>query len=206
MGDSANSQAASINLTGAGATVPNSALIPATTAATPKPADPGPNTLAMGLTAAGGLNSAVGQYLAGKTNEQISRDNASIAESKAEEATNAGAFAAAKAQERGRAVAAQARAAQAGGGVVAGAGTGALVAEDSQKASAMDALMIERNAARESLGFQNQAAADQEQAIASGQQAKAGAISTLLNTGSQEWLESDPNYGGFRGRGISFGN
>lgn len=162
------------------------------------------NGIAMAMTAAGGVTSALAQLSAGKTNQAIARANASVAEAKSEEALNAGQFAANKAIERGRQVEATQRAGFAGQGVVAGAGTAGLVQKDTEQVSAVDAEMIRRNAQREALGFTSQAAADRMQGDAAAAQGRMGALSTLLNTGSQEWLESDPNYGGFRGRGINF--
>jgi hypothetical protein len=174
------------------------------TNSTPMPTNPGGNGIAMAMTAAGGVTSALAQLSAGKTNQAIARANASVAESKAEEATNAGEFAANKAIERGRQLEGVQRAAFAGQGVVAGAGTAGLVQKDTEQVSAVNAEMIKRNAAREALGLTTQAKTDIMQGDAAAAQGRMGAVSTLLNTGSQEWLESDPDYGGFRGRGINF--
>lgn len=163
------------------------------------------NWAAMSLTALGGLTSAYSQIQAGKANSASATANSEMAMNQATEATNAGAFAAARASIRGQQVASKALAGQAGQGVVAGAGTGGAVVQDSIQGSQMDALMIQRNAAREAIGLQTKAAEDQQEAVSDERKGDAGAISTLLNTGAQEWLEADSQYGGFRGRGIGLG-
>ena len=69
----------------------------------------------------------------------------------------------------------------------------------------MDALMIKRAAAREAMGFTAQGMTDQMEGQMAAQAGRLSALSTLLNAGSQMWLESDPNYIGYRGRGVGMG-
>ena len=163
----------------------------------------GTNWTAMSMTAAGGLISANAQYLTGKTNKHIAEVNAKIAESQRDQALQAGAYTAGRVAMHGRQLESTQQAAQAAGGTVVGAGTNQAVTDNTEQASSMDALMIQRNAAREALGYQLKASADRmqgDQAMAAG---KSGAIASLLNTGSQEWLESDSNYRGYHGNGIN---
>lgn len=159
----------------------------------------------MALTAAGGLTSALGQLQSGKTNQRIARANAKIAEAQADESINTGEFAANRALARGRQIEAAARSGQAGQGTVVGAGTGALVTKNTEQASQVDALMIERNAARQAMGFKTKAAADTIQGDMAEAAGKAGAVSTVLNAGSQLWLEGDSTYAGYHGSGLRFG-
>lgn len=167
--------------------------------------NPGSNYAAMGMTAFGGITSALGSYYAGKTQQAIANANAEIGRIQSQEAIRTGEFAANRAITRGRQVEGQQRAAEGASGIVAGAGTGALAEASTEQASHMDQLMIQRNAAREALGFRENAAADTEQGVLARATGNAGAISTLLNTGAQEWLESDPQFRGYHGSGISFG-
>lgn len=157
---------------------------------------------AMGMTAFGGITSALGSYYSGKTQEAIANANAEIGRIQSQEAIRTGEFAANRAITRGRQVEGQQRAAEAASGIVAGAGTGGLAEAATEQASHMDALMIERNAAREALGYRMQANAATMQGQLAHAEGNAGAISTLLNTGNQLWMEGDNDY---RGRRLSFG-
>ena len=156
----------------------------------------------MGMTAAGGLVSANGQYQAGKTNQAIARSNAVVARAQGQQAVQAGEFAAGNADNRGRKIQSQQQAALASSGTVVGAGTNAQAMLNSEQASGMDALMIRRQAAREALGYEIKASGDELQGDMAAAAGKTGAISTLLNAGSQMWLEGDSNYGGYKGKGI----
>lgn len=162
----------------------------------------GSNWGAMSMTAMGGLVSANAQYQTGKVNKHIANANAQIAEVQRDQALSAGAYTAGKVAMHGRQIESTQAAAQAGGGTVVGAGTNRAVLDNTEQASSMDALMIQRNASREALGYQLKADADRmqgDQAMATG---KMGAMSSLLNTGSQMWLESDTNYRGYKAGGI----
>lgn len=183
----------------------DSGQVQASATTTPAATNPGGNYTAQALTAAGGLTSALAQLQSGKTNQRIARDNAKIAEAQSEEATNAGEFAANRAFARGRQIEAAARATQAGQGTVVGAGTAGLVEKNTEQASQVDAMMIKRNAAREAMGFKTKAAADEIAGNLAAETGKMGALSTLLNTGSQEFLEGDPNFRGYHGSGLKFG-
>jgi len=159
----------------------------------------------MALTAAGGLTSALAGYTAGKTNAHIARDNAKIATAQADETLQGGEFEAGRAQSRAARVASAARAGEAGQGVVVGAGTSGAVVQDTERAGAMDALMLKRNAARQALGYTTKATGEEIAAEMQQAQGRNAAISTFLNTGSQLWLEGDETYSGYRRGGVSFG-
>ena len=175
------------------------------TNSTPMPSNPGGNQTAMALTAAGGITSIMGQLSAGKLNKSIADANASVAEAQATEATHAGDFAASKAAEAGAQLEARQRGAIASSGTVVGAGTNRAVLGDTEQVTAVNQEMIKRNAIREALGFTSKAAGDEMAGQAAESGARMGAISTLLNTGSQEWLETDPNFQGYRGSGLNMG-
>lgn len=187
MGDSANVSAAA------------SAAPAASATATPIPQDPGSNWLALSSTALGGARTAYSQFGAGRTNERISNDNARIAAVQADEAQNAGEFAANQAATKARVLEGQQRAGQAGQGVVAGVGSAGIVTAQTDQASAMDELMIKRDAARRALGYQIQEGGDRIQGEMARQKGDEDAMATLLNTGAKEWLMSDPSH-----RRISF--
>jgi len=153
-------------------------------------ADPGSNRTAMAITAMGGVTGALAAYGAGKVNAHIARDNAKIATVQAGEAQAAGEYEAGRAQLKGRQVEGMARAGEAGQGVVVGAGTSGAILQDTERASAMDALMIRRNAARQALGYQLRAGSDQMQADALESAGKEKAFATLLNAGSDMWMEA----------------
>jgi hypothetical protein len=157
-------------------------------------ADPGGNYPAMAITAMGGVTGALAAYGAGKVNAHIARDNATMADVQAGEAVAAGEYEAGKARLKGRQVEGMARAGEAGQGVVVGAGTSGAILQDTERASAMDALLIKRNAARQALGYQLRAGADRMTADAAESAGKEKAFATLLNAGSEMWMESEPNY------------
>lgn len=167
--------------------------------------NPGGNYVAQGLTAAGGITSALAQYTAGKTNQRIADANAKIAEAQREEVINAGTFAANRASLRGRQVEAAQQAAQAGGGVVVGAGTSGNVIQSTEQATAVDSMMIQRNAAREALGYTIKAGTDRMAGTAAAETGKMQALGTLLNAGSEEWIQSDSTFRGYHGSGVRFG-
>lgn len=152
--------------------------------------NPGGNNVAMAITAMGGVTGALAAYGAGKTNARIGRDNAKIADAQSGEALAAGDYEAGRARLKGRQVEGMARAGEAGQGVVVGAGTSGAILQDTQRASAMDALLIQRNAARQALGYQLRAGSDRMQADAAEAAGKEKAFATLLSTGSELWMES----------------
>lgn len=182
MGDTAAVNAASTTAPAARATV------------TPIPQDPGSNWLGLASTAVGGVRTAYSQFGAGRTNARIAGDNARIAAVQADEAENAGTFAANQVAIKARVLEGQQRSGQAGQGVVVGAGTAGLVTAQTDEASAMDELMIKRDAARRALGYQIQEGGDRIQGEMAKQKGDEEALGTLLNTGAKEWLMSDPSH------------
>lgn len=165
--------------------------------------NPGGNGVAQTLTAFGGIGKIFDTMYQGQANARIAGDNAIIAKQQAQEALEAGEFDANRVQDRAARLVGTERGAMAGQGVIAGAGTGANVLSTTSQAGAMDALMIKRNAARQALGYDIKAGGDEMAGRLASATSKQEMVSTFLNTGSQEWLEGDPNYGGFRGRGVS---
>jgi hypothetical protein len=157
------------------------------------------------LTAIGGLTSAYASYMAGRANKKIADFNARMARVQAAQAIQAGEFNANRVAIAAQRQQGAAQAAEAGAGIVAGAGTAKAVEASNEAASNMDRLMIELNARREAYGFQVRAAADTMEGKLAEQKGAMQAGAALLDTGAQEWLESDPAYGGFRGRGLDFG-
>lgn len=151
----------------------------------------------------GGLTSAYAQYMAGRTNRRIANWNAAQARVQAAQAKEAGGLAANRVSTQEAETLGRQRGAEAGAGIVAGAGTARNVEASSQAASEMDKTMIELNARRAAYGFQMRAASDTAQGRIAEQQGEMGGIASLLNTQSQLWLESDQNYGGYRGKGIA---
>lgn len=162
------------------------------------------NYTAMALTAAGGITGAIATRQSGLLNKRIANSNAKIAEAKADDATKAGDFAATRTILKARAAGERERGAQASSGTIAGAGTGALAIADSEQAGAMDALMIKRNAAREALGFKTQAVGERMRGAAEDEAGKMGTLTTLLNTGTKLWMESDTNAKSYHGEGMTF--
>ncbi len=162
------------------------------------------NYVGMSLTALGGLTSSWASLQAGRYNRRSADFNADMADRQAEQARRAGDFAANRLEGQGRVVQGKARAAMAAGGTVVGAGTNASVLASNEAALAMDESTIRANAIREAFGFSARAVADREAGRMAELTGKMQAISTGFNTLSQEELESDPTYQGFRGRGVQF--
>lgn len=178
------------------AAVSASASTAPTASATAMPAaqNPGTDWLGISATAVGGARTAYSQFGAGRTNNSIANANARIAEVQADEAKNAGQFAASQTATKARLMEGEQRAGQAGQGVVAGVGTGGVVTAQTEAASQMDELMIRRDAARRALGYQIQAGGDRIQGEMAKQKGDEDAMGTLLNTGAKEWLMSDPSH------------
>lgn len=162
------------------------------------------NYTAMALTAAGGVTSAIATRKSGILNKRIAESNAQIAEAKSDDALKAGDFAATRTILKSRAAGSRERGAQASSGTVAGVGTNAIAIADSEQAGAMDALMIKRNATREALGFKTQAVAEHMRGDAEDTASKLGTLTTLLNTGTKLWMESDRSSGAYQGEGFDF--
>lgn len=153
----------------------------------------------MTMAGVGGLTSAYAQYMAGKAQRRIADWNAKQARVQAAQAIQAGDFAANRVAIQEQQTLGRQRAAEAGSGIIAGAGTARAVEASSEAASEMDRTMIELNARRQAYGYQVKAAGDTLTGQMEQQRDTFGAMSTLLNTGSQVWLDADPAYGGHRG-------
>lgn len=160
------------------------------------------NGAAQGVTALGGATSAFAAYTSAQYNKRVARQNAALARMQAVQAVQAGEYAKNRVALRERMIEGQQSGAAAAGNTLVGAGSNATARTASQGASAMDQYLIELNARREAYGFQVKAAADSAAGRMSQQEGTMGITETLLNTGSQEMLEADPNYAGFRGRGV----
>lgn len=165
--------------------------------------NPGGNGISTAMTIAGGITAADAQWRTGQVNRTIANDNASMARDKQRETLAAGDFAANRVGMKAQLQESAQRASQAGGGVVAGAGTAGVVTAQTEGASAMDELLIKRNAARQALGYATEATADENASLDATAKERMGVTSTLLNTGSQAWLEQDPDYRGLRGSGLN---
>lgn len=168
-------------------------------------ANPGGNWGAMLLTSIGGAGSAISQRDAGRANAGIADANARTALAQEQEELNKGRFDANLAAVRGHQLAETQRAGMAGSGVVAGAGGEAAVLGSTAQMTAMDRMLIERNAARRALGYETQAQSDLMQGEAAKTKGDLGAVSTLLSTGAQDWLESEGTYRGYHGSGVGLG-
>lgn len=142
-------------------------------------------------TAAGGIASAYATYKSGQTQKKIARFNARYAKQQAAQAIQAGEFTANRVAQHERQVEAAGRAAAASSGVVAGAGSQHFIAESNRAAADMDRRMIDLNARREAYGFTVKAQGDTIAGRLAESSANAGAVSTLLNTGSKLWMQSD---------------
>lgn len=168
-------------------------------------ANPGGNWGAMLLTTIGGVGSAISQRDAGKANQGIANANAITARAQETEEINKGAFEANLATVRGRQLAETQRAGAAGSGVVVNAGGESALTGSTAQLTSMDRMLIERNAARRALGYRTQAETDIVQGEAARTKGDLGALSTLLSTGAQDWLESESTYRGYHGSGVGLG-
>lgn len=166
--------------------------------------DVGANTGGMALTAAGALTSAYGTYLSAKYNRHALERNAQMARMQAQQAIQAGQFAANRVTTRERQIEGQERSSAAAGGVVVNAGSNKAVQASTESAGAMDRYMIELNARRQALGFNMRAVGDESQGRLEQLNATQQEGATAANAAGMLWLESDPNFTGFRGRGIQF--
>lgn len=164
-----------------------------------------PNYGAMGLTAAGGIVTALSEHKAGKYNKAIADFNASQAHIQAEQALQTGGFQESVRQAEANIQQARTKSGQAAGGTVIGAGTNRLVTTSQEAGNEMDQLMIQTMANRRSYGYDVAEADDIAKGNMGMRTADNAAIATLLQTGNELSLESDPSYGGLRGSGIHIG-
>ena len=155
--------------------------------------------------AAGGISTAIATFEAGKMSQSLARFNANYAKTQADQAVQAGNFAAVRRQVVGNLQEGQTIARQSNSGTVANAGSNRAVIASQEAGTAQDRYLLQLNAGRQAQALQVRAAGD----VLTGEQAKAtgemGALSTLLNTGSNEWLESDPTWDPRYGRGVPLG-
>ncbi len=164
---------------------------------TARPAGPaapetyGSNWLGYGATAAGGLTKALAQDRAGRANQRLARINAHLARTQADQAIQAGDFAANRVATKEAVMEGADRARQAAGGTVVGAGTSRLVAASSKAAAMADEQMIRLNARRQAYGFNAKASIDDFEGKLARQGGRMAAAETLLNTGDKLWQESD---------------
>lgn len=174
------------------------------TADTGPAAGVGPNAGGMALTAAGAATSMYGTYLSSRYNRNALRQSAQLARMQAQQAREAGAFAAARVSTREGLIEAQERGSAAGGNVLVNSGSNKAVQYSTEQGSNMDRYMIETNARRQAFGYQMRGVGLDSEARMQTQNATMAMAGTAVNAGSQLWLESDPNFAGFRGRGIQF--
>ncbi len=118
----------------------------------------------MGFSLLGGLLKGMAQIQAGGYNADLARQNAHLAELAAGDAVARGQFAASQALIRGSQLEGQQKAAYVGAGVSTSSGSAVDVMSDTKTASALDALMLTNNAAREAWGYKTQATQFREKA------------------------------------------
>ena len=148
------------------------------------------------LTAFAGLTNAFAQMASGKITSRIDDYNANLARLQAAQAQQAGDLA--SNQEAGRERQREGATTASFGAQNAVGGTAATTAASIRNTSAMDRMVIETNARRQAMGYENQASTDALKAKLAMTGARTGAASTLLATGAQEELETDPRYAGLR--------
>lgn len=173
-------------------------------AASPVP-NPGGNYAAMGLTGGGSLFGAYSQLQAGKFNSRAANFNANYQRMLASQSIQAGESQVNNRVLQQRLAVGRTNAGAGGGGVVVGGGSaGAAVATQNALANE-DVQNIRINAARRAYGYDVGAVDQMRRASEAAATAKQQAIGTLIGGASEEELESDPRYAGFRRSGVSFG-
>ena len=110
--------------------------------------------------AAPGLLSGLGGLQQADYMSSVARNNASIARQNAQATTQAGDYNASTVKMRGGEVAAQEQAAQGANNIDVNVGSAAAVRNSTERISAMDAAMVQYNAARAAYGMETQARAD----------------------------------------------
>lgn len=163
------------------------------------------NGAAMLTTGIGGLSAAYSQFQSGRINRRIARYNAERARVQADQAIQAGDFAARRRQMVQQQLTGSTIAAQASGGTVVGAGTSRLVTKGQESASAMDQFLLRLNASRQAESYMVKAAGEDFSGEMKMREGESGAIGSLLNTGSNEWLLSDSSFDPRFGRGVAVG-
>ena len=118
----------------------------------------------MAVQAAPGILSGLGGLQQADYMAAVTRNNAAIARGNASQALQAGQYNASTVKMRGSTLAAEQQVAQAANGVDVGVGSAAAVRDATQRMSALDAAMVQYNAAKQAFGFETQAATDETQA------------------------------------------
>ncbi len=178
-----------------------SAPKPSTTDTTNPNRDP-----AMLMSAIGGVAGAVSQIQAGRANKEIADANRSYALATEAQDRQSGEFAAVRRSIVADQLSGRARAMQSGSGTVAGAGTNRLVLNDQRLGSNMDAYLTRLNAGRQAFGAEVRGAGFGLQGSLSQRAGETGATATVLNTGSNLWLESDPRFDPRYSKGLAVGS
>jgi hypothetical protein len=156
----------------------------------------------MAAAAAGGIASAIGTFESARINRSLARFNANYQRLQAEQALQAGGFAAVRRQVVQEQLTGRTRDVAAGSGTVVGAGSNRMTTASQEAGSAMDAYLMQLNAGREAYARRVGAAGTEMQGNMGMTKGEMQALSTLLNTGSDEWLMSDPQWDPRYGRGI----
>lgn len=171
------------------------------TEATSRPAGPANDqttTYNAGMisTVAGGLSKAWGTYESGKYNKKVAEFNAEYARIQASQALAEGREMANRRELKERYIEGQTRSGFAEQDVIVGAGTSRAVMQSEATMNAADQQAIEINARRRAYGFEVTAADQDARGKFSELRGETGAISTLIDTGSEAMLEDDPSYKG----------
>ncbi len=148
----------------------------------------------MAMNIAGGISSAWSQFQSGKTNRELARFNANYQRLRADQARQAGGFAALRRAAISKQLTARIQSQQAASGTVVGAGTNRLVTQAEENASASDEYMLELNADRQATALKIQAAGQDLEGNMAQREGESKAISTLLSTGNQTYLDADSQY------------
>lgn len=165
----------------------------------------GGNYGAMGLTGAGTLFGAYSQLQAGKYNARAAQFNANYQRMLASQSIQSGESQVANRTLQERQAIGRTNAGAAGNGVVAGAGSAGAAVATQRALTDEDVNNIRMNASRRAFGFDVGAVDQMRRADMATATAKQAAIGTLIGGASEEELESDPRYAGFRRSGVPFG-
>lgn len=142
---------------------------------------------AIGLTVAGGVTGAYGQYQAGQHNQKLMDANAQIADWQAQDALDRGKDEAAKHRSAVRRMVGSQRARLAAQGIDIESGSALDLQLDTARLGELDALTIENNAAREAWGYRVQAQDYRTRGAIARYEGKQAAVGTLLTTGGKAY-------------------
>lgn len=142
---------------------------------------------AIGLTVAGGVTGAYGQYQAGKTNQKLMNVNAQIADWQADDALDRGREAASRHRAEVRRLTGSQRARLAAQGIDIDSGSALDIQLDTAGLGERDALEIENAARREAWGYKVQAQDYRTRGQIARYEGKQQAIGTLLTTGAKAY-------------------